>query len=115
MKNRNFYYRYLILIISIIMSIGFFNFAWAIAPEIYSITPNTGYDEISTFVTIKGVNFQPTPTIALYGVGPYITGACDTPGYPHGIHVAGSYAYVADENAQRSLSLIQHTALILPV
>ena len=78
MRKRSLNLRYLFLIISTVLALGFSNPAWTSIPQIYSITPDIGSNKKSTYVTIKGADFQPTLTVALYGGGPYITGSFDT-------------------------------------
>ena len=91
--GENTYFRNLIIIISIILALGFFDIASAIPPEIYSIIPDKGSNLAPTPVTIEGSGFQETPTIYLYGGGPYIKGSYDTPGYANGVYVRGNYDY----------------------
>jgi hypothetical protein len=87
--------RYPLLITSIVLALCFFNLAWAAPPEIYSITPDMGSNNVPTQVTIHGAGFQPTPKVALYGGDSYITGSCDTPDSARDVYVAGTFAYAA--------------------
>jgi len=64
-------------------------------PEIYSVTPNTGSNTVSTQIIIEGMNFQPSSLAALYDGGPYIAGSCDT-NNAWDVYVKENYAYVAD-------------------
>lgn len=69
-------------------------------PEIYSIIPNSGSNQISTDVAITGKDFQFIPQASLYGGGPFVAGSNKTyTKYIHGwrakdVHVVGNYAYI---------------------
>lgn len=89
-------FRYLIIIIPIVLALGFLNLAMAAPPEIDSITPDIGSNKVPTQITIHGSGFQPAPKAALYSGGPYITGSYDTPDSASGVYITDTYAYVAD-------------------
>jgi hypothetical protein len=88
-------FRYPLFIISMVLALGSFNLAWAAPPEIFSITPDMGSNNVPTPVTINGSGFQPMPTVALYGGDSCITGTCNTPDVARDVYVTGTYAYVA--------------------
>ena len=96
MKEGHFCFKCLILIILFIITLSFSHYAQASAPEIYSVTPNIGSYNVSTLITIEGLDFQPSAKAALYGGGPYIAGSCDTPGDAAEVYVKKNYAYVAN-------------------
>lgn len=88
--------RYLIAIVSMILTFTFFNLTWAAPPKIYSIVPDSGINTEPTQVTIIGADFEQTltktPKVALYGGGPYITHSYDIPF--RSIYVTSTYAYM---------------------
>ncbi|MGA1869956.1 MAG: MopE-related protein [bacterium] len=91
---------YFFLVILIISALCFPKITWGAPapPEIYSIVPDNGHSTESTNITINGANFQPTPTLALYGGGPFVGGFCNTPGSASGVYIEDTRAYVADGN-----------------
>ncbi|MDD5772597.1 MAG: PKD domain-containing protein [bacterium] len=92
--KKKFYY----LLICILLSL---NSVFAQPPVINSVTPDLGYNNSTTPITINGENFSNNSRIYISAGGAYIAGsACDstTSSYTHGgLHVKGNYAYYGDE------------------
>ena len=65
-------------------------------PVIDSITPDSGWSDLTTNVTITGSNFEEGAKVSLFPGGLYIKGSVDTGGIAYDVYVSGSYAYVAD-------------------
>jgi|GEM_PF-1846862 len=72
--------------------------AFAIPPEVDSVTPNYGIVDSTTDITIHGDNFEAGAKVALYGGGPNKRGLISFPAFTWGVYVSGNYAYVVADN-----------------
>ncbi len=73
--------------------------AFALAPVINSVSPDSGHNTTETPITITGKNFDTTCRVYISIEGSSIIGNINTPGYAEGVYISGSYAYIADDSS----------------
>ncbi len=67
----------LLVVLGVLWGIQIF-LALAEVPVIGSITPDSGWNALTTDVTITGSNFEQGAKLSLFGGGPYIKGSIDS-------------------------------------